>query len=45
MGVVAGVLLARVFFPTAGYWAIALIAGFLVFFAYSFEYIHKGRGK
>jgi hypothetical protein len=45
MGAVFGVLLARMFFPSAGYWAMGAIAVFLVFFAYSFEYIHKGRGR
>ena len=45
MGVLFGVLLARFFFPDAGIWVMFLISAFLVFFAYSFEYIHKGRGK
>ncbi len=41
LGVVFGVLLSRVFFPASGKWLIAVIAGLLVFFAYSFEYLHK----
>jgi len=41
LGVIFGVLLSRVFFPASGRWLIAVIAGLLVFFAYSFEYLHK----
>ncbi len=41
LGLIFGVLLSRMFFPTSGYWLIALIAGLLVFFAYVFEYLHK----
>ncbi len=41
LGVIFGVILSRVFFPTAGNWTILLIAGLLVFFAYVFELLHK----
>ncbi len=41
LGLIFGVLLYRVFFPTSGTWLIFLIGGLLVFFAYLFEYIHK----
>ncbi len=41
LGVIFGVILSRVFFPTSGVWVMLLIAGLLVFFAYVFELLHK----
>ncbi len=41
LGVIFGVLLARVFFPASGTWLIFLFAGLLVAFAYIFEVLHK----
>lgn len=41
LGLLFGTLLTRVFFPTSGKWLIAVVAGLLVFFAYSFEHLHK----
>lgn len=45
MGLVFGVLLSRVFFPTSGKWLIPILGGLLVFFAYGFEYLHKRNDR
>ena len=41
LGLVFGVLLARIFFPAADVWLIFLIAGLLVVFAYIFEVLRQ----
>ncbi len=43
MGIVFGFMLTRFFFPGASIPFTLLICGLLVFFAYGFEWIHKGR--
>ena len=41
LGVVFGVILARLFFPASGMPLMFLFAGLLVVFAYIFEVLHK----
>ncbi len=41
LGIIFGVLLARMFFPASGTWLMFAICAALVFFAYCFEYLHK----
>lgn len=41
LGVIFGVLLYRVFFPTSSFYLVFIFAGLLVIFAYGMEYLHK----